>query len=1307
MKTIPTSSTKRNLQQEFDQQQKMLCRPEAHCYVLSRMDTVNNSDGKIPSRITLLRPNPQNNSQDQLFLDHTPLPRDTWSYDAHDRALIWTGAYGGGHLLFTHAGPGGGTGAIGSALNSVSVVASSTANFLCNVALNTGATPVTSGGIITGFNWDPSSAKWTTANWIAQRLLLSYTVTPGGPMNPPIFSFTFTDKETGAIPWTPGSGNSASLTLAQSPQGLMVWDLTFLHSAGVPAAEQGGNPPKANEPDTVYPYLLNVIEDAAAQTLTGVMMIDDTTVKSGVLVGLSGARQSALATGYYQAAANAAPFGIFDGKMAIDGKSVPDTYVDGLKLCWSKLPLEIQQRTGLSANGSANFQSDGSVATNDAGTITLRRLSSSLAIGALAAHADIHPQIHQQTQLFSKTLQDPSLTITGLLAMTPYVQNGTTALWYDAVQAAVTSDLNSIMNSFVPSAMWDLLFPHTPQPTLTGELAIIAASPVSGVTNPEAWYQSLATAVMTAGMANGSDVNCHNMNGARASQWLKSQVATSKVYYAHSQLLFQYEWAQRFPLISSYLSNQINNASAYQLPINNQIALSIIDITANVAPDPSDPTLISKLTDQVKAVGQYAINNNLYWAFAYFTYNTNPAILANIAMQMGIQTGSSDGTTLTRLFQQNISVLTALDSSGYFAQQYTKTINIFMATNILPSMFGFLGDANSFSIIKLYLQNFVTNNLSSEDAKIAAAAAQIQAILQDRDADKMLQDSIEMLRTLSGATEDAMALPIIANKFVTWFSQAYPRFSKATNAFGSIMIGGMAALGIVNLITGFKQWDKLTPAEQSQLIINASQIGLQIVAAVVKRGIRVYSMFGVDGLSTMQRAASISRIMATGGEDAFDTGLTRIGNATARWLSSTEGSLVSGADFVMVLENVTTASAEDVTLLAKVMGKNLDEFIGTRIGPIFILAGIGYSIYNIAHGEGTIEEASDALNIVSGSLMLIAIAGSFAVEGSVFAGIAAVAGPLAIVAALAGVALMIYEMCQTPPDPVQTFVDTYVKPAGFYIGGLDSSIDYVAPYINPDQANLLMIGFTLGSANLTLTANNNGSISLGAASALPNCVWQVQTDALGMSQIFTLIQPDASSPPTIAYLSLMSDQTVSFQPKKSTTPPASGPSITTQTWLSTPIGNAVLTSTGNYLVALNLALQAVIPDAQGNYLPVQAAGYLIQGAAGVSYANSGGTTFTLKMAGMAPNYMTMRDVKFILNSTPSTTEAFRPSFGIPPSTPVTFTLTPALPAFLTFNNTGTLAPNGGVATPASSQSMTVVAQNILGQAQAGFTISVA
>ena len=1295
-----------------------LQRPRAHDFTLLPAGGSHGA-GQAPRRVLLLRPDPTDPSRDQLLLDRVPVPRDAWSFDERHGTLTWHGAYGGGHLHLDRQRRSG-VGNVGDPLRSLAVTVGLTAVFDCDVALGAGATFSDAGATVVGFTWDPTSTAWKGADWISNRLQLTYSEQPSGPLSPPTFSFTFTDNVTGAMPWAP-SLFEASLQLGNRA-GLMVWDLNF--KSQVPPDPDQGSP--ATGPDSVYPYWMQAVEDASATNIDGVLLIDGD-VSSGKLIGLRGVRHNSMLSGYYRLNATAAPFGVFDGKLVVGGKPHAQSQIRDDELTWSGLPAEHQARTGLAASGSLQFQKDGSGAIDRSRGIGIQRLSSSSAIAALAANAQVHPEIAARLDAQANALASGTLSISGLLPLTPYAQDSSTGVWSDVVQTAVTQDLSNIMNSYIPADMWSLVMGGAPQPPLTGQVAAVAATTVAGGPAPAAWYSNLATAVLTSGLASGSDENCKYMNGPRARAWLGTQVGGSKLYYSHTQQLFQYEWQQRFPLTSQYLVDQITNAGAYKSAIQDAVNSSIADIQANVAPDSTQPNLINQLIAQVKTDGDYATSNNLYWAFAYYTYNTTPTILANIALQMAVNTGSTDGMTLSRLFQQNVSMLTALDPSGYFAREYTSTINQFMGSNIVPSMVDFSGPAASFDLVKLYLQQFVANNINSEDADIKKAAQSLQQFVQDQQFDEVLRSSLEILKEISETTADALALPYISFKFLNQFRTDHPNWATAGDVIGSTIVSGITVMGALSVIQDWENFDEMSPEEKAQFILDATQLGLQIVSGVLKGSVRMYAIYAAEGL-TKGRLQGMGAVLIKGTSDDLDKAMSQLGNKTAKWIGGTtpkpaatpgEGGGPSingdGEDESQVISSktplpVNQADEGATDWVGKVFGKNLDEFVATRVGSVFIIGGIVFSLWDAFSGDSGVQLAGDIVNAVQGGLTFLALLGEWGVgAGTCLAPVLAAAGPLAIVAAIAGIGFMIYEMLDKPPDPVATFVDQYVKPAGFYVSNTASAIDYATQYADTQGGTtVLMVGFTLGVNGGVLSCSSSGAISVAPASGQPSSVWTASTDGFGQSQISTLIQPSSAQSPARVLLSLMSDGSVSFQPAQGGATSSTGaPSIVTQTWLAVPQQDATLTADGEDLQSIPLTLQPVHPNAQGNLAPGQAQGWLVQSGNGVSVSSSGGTTFILQMSGMAPNFMTMPSISLWVGMTPTPGLSYAPRFGVGPS-PGTYSVAPALPSFLELDAVaGTITPTGQAPSAAVNGTYTITMTNSYGAASASFGVQVA
>ncbi|MBY8852349.1 hypothetical protein K7G98_30525, partial [Saccharothrix sp. MB29] len=286
---------------------------------------------------------------------------------------------------------------------------------------------------------------------------------------------------------------------------------------------------------------------------------------------------------------------------------------------------------GLPAHGELHFGRTGTTAVGPTtprdGRVRATRLSTTAALAAIDRHADLHPRLHSRATALGGALADGGLDVQGLLGMTSFAKGKDG--WSDVVQAAVTDDLGRIMQSFIPGDLWHLIYPDTGKPKLEGLLAVVAGSPVPGVDKPALWYESLATAVMARGLADGSDENCQYLNGPRAGAWLRTQLATSKVYFTHGQQLFGHYWQQHNPTTAQYLADQVDNADAHATTIDRFVTAACQDIDQNVAVDAtSPPHLKDELKAEVTAAGQYAKTNKLFWALAFHTYNTSSGCLA-------------------------------------------------------------------------------------------------------------------------------------------------------------------------------------------------------------------------------------------------------------------------------------------------------------------------------------------------------------------------------------------------------------------------------------------------------------------------------------------------------------------------------------------------------------------------------------------------------------------------------------------------------------------------------------------------------
>lgn len=1248
---------------------------------ISHFDYSNPVNIKIPEKILMIRKDVLDPARDLLFIDNIPVARESWTYQESNHQLSWKTTTSSGHLNFYW----GGLIAVGNIESNSSICSirgTASAKFTCDVAENCGAEFKTDGSTIEGLTWDSTSPTWTNAHWQSERLVISY-VAQNSPFGPPTLQFTFKDKNTGQS-WSPMSEGTIQLQNN-------TWILSYTNQSVVPPDTGGGS----LIPDSVFPYHFAAQEDSAALLMSGAMSIDNIGLQ-GTVIGFKGMQDSAFCSGYYQIGSNQA-FSIFSEKLIIDGQDVVDSSLEGRTLRWSGLSSEQVKATGLPVHGTLDFSEFGDSAL--CGMLSARRLDATESL-ALPALKQANPPL--LTQVANNSTE---LSIIDLIAMSPFQQN-TNGNYVDIIQQKVTSDLNTIMQSFIPPTMWDMVYPGVPAPTLSTEQSTVANSPVAGVADPGAWYTQMATAVLTKGLQNGSDQNCKRLNGPRASTWLRSEIANSAVYQAHATLLFQYHWNNQFTKTQSFLQDQITNATEYDVTINAFVSNSITEIQAL----DTDEATKKKMETEIKAVGDYAKSNQLYWAFIFYKYNTSTAEFENLRMLCS-QPGNN--AQLAFLFQTNISVMTALDPSGVIAKHYNKELNDFLAINVLSSCYGFTGGGSDMALIKEYLTNLVNNNLASEDSKIKAAAQDLQNIMNDKEFEAILLSSLNVMRASSEAANEFLALPYVTENLVNWVKTNYPRFSKTANVFGGVLIAGTVSLAMFNLITACKDWKSLTTSEKAETVTNAVQLGTQVLSIIVRRGVQAYVVFTADGFSTAQRGAALAKLFSTGESDILNQGLRRVSSNMARWLGDVSGERNEEMLMMNIGEN------DEVAWTARIFGRNLDECLSARIGPLFIIAGMALSIAFIAEGETGVALASDAVSLAAGALTLFAMVGGWAVEAGIasaeVASVISAAGPLAVLAAFVGIGLLIYELCDTPhpTDPVKEFIEQYAQEAGLVVASQCSAIDYVTLYKNSTN-NLTMVGFSLLTGSNAVLTDNTGNLSIGTPTNLPNGVWNCITNGVGLTRIFTVVDVPGQGLATYL-LSLMSDNSIQFQPNIQTSNNNgtldSQPTVVTQIWISIPSGNATLNN--NNLYSLNITLQAVPPDVHGKYSPANATRWMTVNNNAIVSNSSTSTVFTLQMNGISPNYMKMNNLEFAANSIPDTSGK-APVCGVNPSNPLAYTVvgknSAPFPDFLTLSTTtGKITPKGTTtpaSLPATTFTITATSSILSASASADFTITV-
>ena len=171
--------------------------------------------------------------------------------------------------------------------------------------------------------------------------------------------------------------------------------------------------------------------------------------------------------------------------------------------------------------------------------------------------------------------------------------------------------------------------------------------------------------------------------------------------------------------LPQYQADQVANASTYVQLIQNDAAQWQQELKATI----QDPKSLAAMQQLATDLSTYAISQNLYWAYAFFRYLTQPAQLMIIeAISLG-NTTDLDGSAFMRQCQTNVAILSLLDPSNRFAQEYVDVIQLFQLGNVLPTLFDFSGtDTDDFVFdIQLVLAGIAENYKDSSDQDIRDA----------------------------------------------------------------------------------------------------------------------------------------------------------------------------------------------------------------------------------------------------------------------------------------------------------------------------------------------------------------------------------------------------------------------------------------------------------------------------------------------------------------------------------------------------------------------------------------------------------
>ncbi|KAK6341139.1 hypothetical protein TWF696_008226 [Orbilia brochopaga] len=1111
--------------------------------------------------------------------------------------------------------------------------------------------------------WDETSDTWKNATWNAKSMVFSYdTVTIPDPFKKTLVNeVSFQDPEDPDHPFelTKDDFPTKYTTVADGTIGDGVVYMTI----NVAAADDVPQPTSARATQavqSVYPIMATFKFDDFGDSFTGAYMVpNSTTVYAVTGVGIIN-----------YAAGN------------------PDEIQRPMMATAQSNANGIQNLNLAAIPGVVNGTSAGAAAGDTP------RPKPSFATSIEPAKNGFHLQ-----QLDVAPASSSNLIVNGLLGLNPMLPSpaGSSSPYYDAVAQVANQDFNDILcyymdddirTTFVQAGPYNISDPKVQQIATDSNMN-------------EAFYKQLQVPYVTTSLSGATNVpESAYCNGLRAQKQLQDLPANSPIYKRHTDALYRHRFKLRFSIIKQYLEDQKQTDYTAQM----QGAAGVMkEELASRAKGISDPNALKAAQDDIDGLLKWATDNKLYWAFNLYYWCEHffiPTLYAQSVNGLQSSTISMKLKSLSTTF--GMLEGTQNNPNGKtFQQAFNELLRVFQMSTIIPQLVDLEGFSEDFdSILKSMLQEFYDENVNNPNPDIAKQAALAKQLLADDNARQGFYNNIiATMRVASTLASWAYIVKVFGD-----FNETQGWWKKLVNAGELASTFMMFTCGIMLVVCSLgPSWKTMTPAQRTNFVTTAVLVVLVLA----------------------------TKLATT--------------NGLARW-------------FLRTREDAMAMQGEDLTVWTKMFGRNAGEFLANCVGAVLAGVCLVLSATDVANATDPLQKAMDSMMIISSSLQLLAIAASWIVSAGFVTAEATVAivttvaswlGPAALAFAVIGIIIMIVWQClhKDPPNPVQDFIDKHAAPAGLKMP-YQTEIDYMnAVPEDPNSISLNGIDFgaRINSGSPTvgfLQLGPSGSVTpptwtLGTSTDvtyLPDTCWSVKTDSAGISRVSTYITTEQQLLQTI-YLTVLDDGMVGFAP-----PPAK--ETTDSSGKVTPVDPQV------YGQQLKQQQWSIVCQAEGTKITrmlngksqtfTKSAYFSIRNGTNQLYlqtTETGGYQIVLgippqgffgtPLVGTYPGWQLSMDsigpppLSYSKNpwtlSTTQTDESNTPMFNGPTSSPITWSITPALPSWLQLvgsgDNQGVVMQVAGVqapVTPATEYTVTasiVIAGKRMSQSTA-FTVSV-
>ncbi|XP_078681158.1 uncharacterized protein LOC144916054 [Branchiostoma floridae x Branchiostoma belcheri] len=1184
-----------------------------------------------------------------------------WNWDKPTNTLTFKKGDLGGHIEFPHEESVQGFGTIRSALTSFSVKTTlAPVTYECAFSSDAGAY-VKQEGTALKLVWDASGDTWGKATWEDNVLSFSYGIEEQFFIGQKTYKVivNFEDLQTN-VTYNPAEG-----------------DFSFILNPSFQAVFQHENStvPVPSDPRTdgkhVFPYLLEFTFNAVASSFDGAVLTKALDAATGEVYGVKATVQKTVSGMFLMAAPNkeSSLVEVSHGRLMVGNEAVPSSKQVGDKITWDSMPAHLAEASNLPAAGTLHFP---------ANTSAVKLSDTGVTGSALSA---FHPAS------FVAMATSTPLNGEDLLNMSQFRQDGN-GNYYDYIQQESMQDFYTIIQYYMDSDLREKYMGLSNPPSLDPSVKQIADTNGSPTADQKAngddgvastWYKTLSVAYLTQALPSifSSDDYAGKLNTIRAKQWLKTETSTASVYTTQASDLYKNRWITNIPMTGQYLVDQIQNKTTYAAYIDQDKSTWEDEIRSTVE-DTENQTAMLTIIEKLTTLGK----QGKYWAYWLFRDLTQTSALQMLQMLSMGGAASLDGSAFSRRIQQNCAMLGILDSSAEFQQQYVKVIQIFQLTNVLPQLLDFSGDMTHYTYAVMeILSAFQETYIDSTDPQMRDAATEIQK--------NMNQHAVEDLLSILQVSASQMAADYSLLKVL---KEADSKFKTITlQALGKLVTGAALSAGIMMFYYGVLDWSALSTSDKVQVVSNGAVLFTEVAGGMLKRGAAIYELWGTESMGFK----NVGKILMTG--DCQES-ITRASNGFSKWLLQRKGKVEVGVDAAAAAEEAIVAGEEDMTLMQNLFGRNLEEFMATRFGAAVATLGLVFGAIALSKSQSKLEEVGNALGVTASALQLCATMGAWLLPETVLgveaATICSCLGALAIVAAIAGVIILVIAMNKHHPTPIEDFAKNQAADAGLYMehgADIDSFQSYQPTGQLEKEGVSLLMG---GSSSQCLQFKLDGTLSLSDETHGPDTVFYLVTDAYGRAKFIANL-PSADNT-QIESKVLTIDSTDGGLSGASL---LTGTSADQQLWVAECQGS-VSRDSDDHLQSASFKFYSYY------WYKNHSKKYYLGGSNNVPTASeTNQEDWTVTMASTKPVGLTMDDITLF---TYQMDQTYLPTLLNPGSDPKTWSISPDLPAFMELDtSTGAVSQKSGeVATVTAKDTYTLSVENSLGSSSTTFTFEV-